>query len=79
MHWNLRIIKKVYPLEDWYEICEVFYDKDNKPMMYTDAVDMAGESLEDLIEYQGMLCEAWDAPVLNERDFPELTCGTLPD
>ena len=74
MHWNLRIIKKPDPsgeTGEYYGIYEVYYNSFGKPYMHTeDPVDVSGDSLEELIEYQGMLCEAWDAPILTPEDFP---------
>ena len=72
MTWNLRIIKHTSSSAgDFYGIYEVYYDKDNKLIMHTeDPVDVGGNSLEELIEYQAMLCEAWESPILTPEDFP---------
>jgi hypothetical protein len=77
MYWNLRIIKQTTKelsfAEDgeFYGIYEVFYEK-GKPTVHTeDPVGVCGDSLEDMLEYQEMLCEAWAAPILNEGDFKD--------
>ena len=73
MTWNLRIVKSESAGGDFYGIYEVYYDKNNKPEMRTESpTDVGGDSLEDLLEYQEMLCEAWDAPILTDDDFPDL-------
>ena len=71
-HWNLRIIRfsdRFKPDEvSHYGICEVFYE-DGKPVLHSGPTEMMGDTLEELLEYQEMLCEAWAAPILTEDDF----------
>ena len=73
MYWNLRIVKRETAMGDSYGIYEVFYESGKPEMRTENPVDVGGDSLEDLIEYQGMLCEAWDAPILTDDDFPDNT------
>lgn len=72
--WNYRIIKRNSENEPecYYALNEVFYEsKTNRPMAYSDADQVIGNSREEIIEVlEMMLADAKkDVPVLTEDDF----------
>ncbi len=73
MSWNYRVIKFCrLGLEEYFEIHEVHYDKDDKPTSYTEsASDIVSESLEGIQWHLDRMREALDKPVLTPEDFPE--------
>ena len=75
MTWNYRIIKRNSENEPecYYALNEVFYEKDGKPMAYSDADQVIGSSREEIIEVlEMMLADAKkDVPILTEDDFKE--------
>lgn len=72
MTWNYRIIKFDTPEdaeETWLSIHEVYYDGD-RPIYYTSNIaGIEGETLDELKKTYEMLAEAFDKPVLTEKDF----------
>lgn len=70
MSWNYRVIRfKGENGEDtYYEIKEVFYNKDGSLMGYSDAT-VSGESFSDVIKVLDMMREDAHKSVINEEDF----------
>lgn len=66
-HWNHRVVKitgKHYPYdEDWYTVCEVFYNDDGSIFGYADAT-VAGGNFEDLRRNAEQILDAVDKPML---------------
>jgi hypothetical protein len=64
-HWNYRIIQVDRDL-DWYELREVYYDKDRKIVSQTTGpVEIAADSPEEIIELlEQMLLDAKKNQVL---------------
>ena len=73
MTWNYRIIKRASENEPeyYYALNEVFYEKNGKPMAFSDADVIVGSSPEEIIEVlEIMLTDAKkDRPILTEEDF----------
>ena len=73
MTWSYRIIKRASENEPgyYYALNEVFYKKNGKPMAFSDADTIVGNSPEEIIEMlEIMLADAKkDKPILTEEDF----------
>ena len=74
MTWNYRIIKRTSKNEPeyYYALNEVFYEsKTKKPMAFSDADTIVGNSPEEIIELlEIMLADVKkDKPILTEEDF----------
>jgi len=73
MTWSYRIIKRASENESeyYYALNEVFYKKNGKPMAFSDADAIVGNSPEEIIELlEIMLADVKkDRPILNEDDF----------
>jgi hypothetical protein len=71
--WNYRIIKKRNKDmdEDFYFLSEVYYEKDGKPMAYTDNDFICGSTKEEIVAVlEMMLADAKKRqPALTEKDF----------
>jgi len=67
MSWNYRVVKFTED-EDYYEIKEVFYDADGKPVGYSDAV-CGSDTYEGLFKCMSMMQSAHAKPVLEEEVF----------
>ena len=76
MTWNYRIIKRASENEPeyYYALNEVFYEKNGKPMAFSNADTIVGNSPEEIIEVlEIMLADAKkDKPILTEEDFKPL-------
>ena len=69
MHWNNRVVEFDDGQGDkYYEICEVYYDKNDKPIGYCDACFLS-ETKDGLKEIYERMREAFDLPVINENDL----------
>lgn len=56
--------------ESWVEICEVFYDKDHQPYLYTArGVGVVGETPEELKQTLFKMLDCLNKPVLMKADF----------
>jgi hypothetical protein len=56
--------------ESWVEICEVFYDKDHQPYLYTArGVGVVGETTEEIKDTLYKMLDALNKPVLMKADF----------
>jgi hypothetical protein len=56
--------------ESWIEICEVFYDDDHTPLLYSEkGVSVAGETKEELKNQLELMLSCLNKPVLFKADF----------
>ena len=56
--------------ESWVEICEVFYDKNHEPYMYTArGVGVVGETPEEIKDTLYKMLDCLNKPVLMKADF----------
>jgi hypothetical protein len=72
MYWNHRFVNcpSKNGGEDWYELKEVYYDNLGLPIACTEnAVDVCGESMEEMYILGYHLVTAWDKPILHEKLF----------
>jgi len=67
MTWNYRVVKFTSE-EDYYEIKEVFYDTENKPVGYSDAV-CGSDTYEGLFKCMSLMQSAHAKPVIDEEEF----------
>jgi len=71
--WNYRIIKRASKDEPecYYALNEVFYKENGKPMAFSDADTIVGNSPEEIIEVlEIMLADTKkNRPILTEEDF----------
>ena len=64
MNWNYRVFEK----DGIYTIRETIY-RENKIVAWTeDAIEPLGESLEELKEHYKQMAEAFEQPVLEDKD-----------
>lgn len=70
MYWNYRVIKKKNENnEHYYEVCEVYYDEENRPKAWTnDKHLLCYEELEDLKAAYQDIQEAFKKPILEYID-----------
>lgn len=78
MSWNHRLMARVYKLptgktEIYFEIHEVYYDKNDKPDSYTtNPVDVSGYSEKDIRWSLEMMLKCLNKPILWYGDkFPQ--------
>jgi len=72
MHWNHRVVDFTEENngESWVEICEVFYDKDHQPYLYTArGVGVVGETTEEIKDTLYKMLDCLNKPVLMKADF----------
>jgi len=72
MYWNHRMVDftEQNEGEPWIEICEVFYDDDHTPMLYTaKGVNVAGEDKEELKQQLENMLSCLNKPVMFKADF----------
>lgn len=72
MSWNYRIVRFNTEGEtdtyEYYEVKEVFYDTDGKPVGYSDAT-LGADTYDGLFKVAGLMQSAHAKPVLNASDF----------
>jgi hypothetical protein len=74
MTWNYRIVKfndepaSASETGEYYEIKEVFYDFEDKPIGYSDAV-CGSDTYEGLFKCMSMMQSAHAKPVIDEEEF----------
>ena len=71
MTWNYRIVRfkdNLSESREYYEIKEVFYDTDGKPVGYSDAL-CGSDTYDGLFKTAGLIQSAHAKPVINEEDF----------
>lgn len=66
--WNYRVIKVKDEDEDFYEVCEVYYDPMGLPMGYC-AASVISEKLSEVGEVLDMMREALSKPVIDSEAF----------
>ena len=73
MTFNYRIIKRVNKENNYtyYALNEVFYKETGKPIAFSDADDVIGETPEEIIAVLKMMLKdaKKDQPILTEEDF----------
>ena len=72
MHWNHRVVdfSDENDGEPWVEVCEVFYDKNHEPYLYTArGVGVMGEDLEEVKQNLYKMLDCLNKPVLMKADF----------
>ena len=73
MSWNHRVIHSVINGEDIYQIHEVFYDDEGKPVSCTvEGVSPLGETKRELIEDMGRFSRALGQEWLEMSMFEEM-------
>lgn len=70
-HWNIRIIHHDKSELHWFGVHEVFYNDDDSIYAYTkDAIDISGETEEDVKNYvQMIVIDINRFPVLKESEI----------
>ncbi|WP_336769626.1 hypothetical protein [Bacillus bombysepticus] len=68
MAWNYRIVKKkLTEDEDTFDVCEVYYDNNGKPISYAlNKNVLSQDSFDDLLWAYKEIGKAYNAPVLEE-------------
>jgi len=68
MNWNYRILKTKDGEDDWYQIHEVYYDKDGKIKGWTEnGATVAGNTLVELRDSLEMMLKSLDKEILNQN------------
>jgi hypothetical protein len=67
MTWNYRVVKFTSE-DDYYEIKEVFYDTENNPTGFSDAV-CGSDTYEGLFKCMSLMQSAHAKPVIDEEEF----------
>ena len=70
-HWNIRIIHHDKDEHPWFGVHEVFYNDDQSIYAYTtEAIDISGETEEDVKEYVRMIVKDIESsPILNQSEI----------
>lgn len=70
MSWNYRVVRftEIVGDEEFYEIKEVFYDNNGKPVGYSDA-NCGADTYEGLFKCMSMMQSAHAKPVIDESEF----------
>ena len=69
MSWNYRVVELEGAEGDkYYEVKEVFYNRDGKPVGYCDAT-VGGDSFDEIVRVIGMMSKDVHKSVLREEDF----------
>lgn len=71
MSWNYRVVKHDCE-EDYYEVVEVYYDKEGNINGYADTGCPYGESLEGIKRCLGLISKALDEPILQLSGFKNI-------
>jgi hypothetical protein len=68
--WNYRVVRftEIVGDEEFYEIKEVFYDNNGKPVGYSDA-NCGADTYEGLFKCMSMMQSAHAKPVIDESEF----------
>ena len=70
--WNHRIINtpSLNGGDDWYQVCEVVYDKNGKPNGYSPVTQLAADTPKDLAQFvEQIVADTATRDVLHEKDF----------
>jgi hypothetical protein len=70
MSWNYRVVRfnSNEDIEEYYEIKEVFYDKQGNISGYTDS-SVVSETFEGILDVLDLMRSATSKAVINEADF----------
>lgn len=75
-HWNYRIVHRIQmvagveePWHTWYPI-EAYYDEADAVVAWSECVDLASDSLEDLRDDLARVARALELPVLEHENLP---------
>jgi len=72
MSWNHRILAHKDGDEMYFQIHEVYYDKEGKPNSYTlNGVSVGAESLDGINWVLDKMKECLDKPILSVENFPK--------
>ena len=70
MKWNYRLVVVLKGDRLETGICEVYYENGNQLLYRTENfVKLSGECLEDVREDYNLIAEAFNKPVLTDKDF----------
>ena len=70
MYWNHRMVDFTENDEPWIEICEVYYDDDHTPLLYSEkGVSVSGENKEEIKKQLELMLSCLNKPVLFKADF----------
>lgn len=70
MHWNHRIVDLSDETDEWFAICEVYYDHHDVPCCYTEGgVKVDGFNMDELRTTLERMKKALDLPILKKEDF----------
>ena len=73
MGWNHRVLAHKDGDEMYFQIHEVYYDKDGKPDSYTaNGVSVGAESLDGIKWVLDKMKECLDKPILSVENFPNI-------
>ena len=76
MGWNHRVLAHKDGDEMYFQIHEVYYDKDGKPDSYTaNGVGVGAESLDGIKWVLDKMKECLDKPILSVENFPNIYKG----
>jgi len=72
MSWNYRVLKSVDGDDDWFQLHEIYYDKDNNVNGWVKAgATVHGNSIDDLRDTLSKMLEALDKEALHQRQEDE--------
>jgi len=72
MSWNYRVLKSVDDDDDWFQLHEIYYNKDNKVNGWVKAgATVHGNSIDDLRDTLNKMLEALDKEALHQRQEDE--------
>ncbi len=73
MHWNHRVVdfSDENDGDPWVEVCEVFYDKNHEPYLYTArGVGVMGEDIKEVKQSLFRMCKVCQVLFLNRANEP---------
>lgn len=62
-YWNYRIVRRA---DGWFEMREIYYDKEHRPISWADPTPVDGEDVEDIKGDMESRSRALARPVLHE-------------
>lgn len=68
MSWNYRVVRFKGEMDEYYELKEVFYNRDGSLMGYADA-SVGGESYDEIIRVLELMKKDATKVVLDESEF----------
>ena len=68
MSWNYRILKSKDGKDDWYQIHEVYYDKDNNVNGWTEnGATVNGNTIDEIRSSLELMLKSLDKEILNQN------------